>query len=61
MVISCAFTFQFEYYFKSKLPVSSLRFGYFCHFSLKLKSFKFGFLQFHFYCYFGPKIKSPVI
>ncbi|MFS8030045.1 hypothetical protein Hanom_Chr17g01529501 [Helianthus anomalus] len=41
----------------SKLPFWSLRFGHFCHFSPKLKSFTSGSLWFQLYCHFGPKIK----
>ncbi|MFS7913280.1 hypothetical protein Hanom_Chr02g00140011 [Helianthus anomalus] len=33
-------------------------FGYFCHFSLKLKLFASGSLWFQFYCHFGLKMKS---
>ncbi|MFS8028638.1 hypothetical protein Hanom_Chr16g01512831 [Helianthus anomalus] len=33
-------------------------FGYFCHFSLKLKPFVSGSPWFQFYCHFGPKMKS---
>ncbi|MFS8017028.1 hypothetical protein Hanom_Chr15g01375451 [Helianthus anomalus] len=42
---------------KSKLPFWSLWFGYFCHFSPKLKPFASGSLWYQFYCHFGPKIK----
>ncbi|MFS7907065.1 hypothetical protein Hanom_Chr01g00066871 [Helianthus anomalus] len=45
----------------SKLSFWSLRFGHFCHFSPNLKPFASRFLWFHFYCYFGPKIKSTRI
>ncbi|MFS7979586.1 putative alpha-L-fucosidase [Helianthus anomalus] len=40
----------------SKLPFWSLRFGYFCHFSPKLKPFASGSLWFQHYCHFGPKV-----
>ncbi|MFS8015829.1 hypothetical protein Hanom_Chr15g01361291 [Helianthus anomalus] len=43
---------------KSKVPFWSLRFGYFCHFSPKLKPFASESLWFQFYCHFGPKKKS---
>ncbi|MFS7972131.1 hypothetical protein Hanom_Chr09g00841151 [Helianthus anomalus] len=46
---------------KSKLLFWSLRFGHFCHFSLKLKLFASGSLWFQFYCHFGPKMKSDHI
>ncbi|MFS7987980.1 hypothetical protein Hanom_Chr11g01029171 [Helianthus anomalus] len=52
---------QIRYKFKSKLPFWSLRFGYFCHFSLKLKPFASGSLWFQFYCHFGPKMKSFIL
>ncbi|MFS7917977.1 hypothetical protein Hanom_Chr03g00195611 [Helianthus anomalus] len=35
-----------------------LTFGYFCHFSQKLKPFASGSLWFQFYCHFSPKLKS---
>ncbi|MFS7898954.1 hypothetical protein Hanom_Chr12g01171341 [Helianthus anomalus] len=44
----------------SKLPFWSLRFGYFCHFSPKLKPFASGSLWFQFYCHFDPKVKSVI-
>ncbi|MFS7974137.1 hypothetical protein Hanom_Chr09g00865031 [Helianthus anomalus] len=44
---------------ESKLPFWSLRFGHFCHFRPKLKSFASGSCQF--YCHFGPKKKSSHI
>ncbi|MFS7964173.1 hypothetical protein Hanom_Chr08g00747101 [Helianthus anomalus] len=34
-----------------------MMFGYFYHFSAKLKPFKSGSLWFQFYCHFGPKVK----
>ncbi|MFS7968221.1 hypothetical protein Hanom_Chr09g00794921 [Helianthus anomalus] len=46
---------------KSRLPFWSLRFGHFCHFNTKVKSFAFGSLWFHFYCHFGPRMKSSHI
>ncbi|MFS7895512.1 hypothetical protein Hanom_Chr16g01500151 [Helianthus anomalus] len=42
----------------SKQPFWSLGFGYFYHFSPKLKSFASGSLWFQFYCHFGPKMKA---
>ncbi|MFS7951615.1 hypothetical protein Hanom_Chr07g00597201 [Helianthus anomalus] len=44
----------------SKLPMVP-EFGYFCHFSSKLKHFESGSLCFQFCCYFHPKVKSSQI
>ncbi|MFS8009556.1 hypothetical protein Hanom_Chr14g01286321 [Helianthus anomalus] len=38
-----------------------MSFGYFCHFSPKLKPFESGSLWFQFYCHFGQKMKSSHI
>ncbi|MFS7992032.1 hypothetical protein Hanom_Chr12g01077521 [Helianthus anomalus] len=43
------------------MPKWSLRFGYFCHFSSKLKSFESVSLWFQFYCHFYLKSKSGQI
>ncbi|MFS7991373.1 hypothetical protein Hanom_Chr12g01070001 [Helianthus anomalus] len=51
----------FLIFVSSKLPFWSLWFGYFCHFSLKLKLFASGSLWFQFYCHFGPKMKTSHI
>ncbi|MFS7966037.1 hypothetical protein Hanom_Chr16g01439471 [Helianthus anomalus] len=43
------------------MPFWSLKFGHFCHYSPKLKSFVSLFLWFQYYCHFGPKVKSDHI
>ncbi|MFS7978784.1 hypothetical protein Hanom_Chr10g00919501 [Helianthus anomalus] len=45
----------------SKLWFGPLRFGHFCRFSSKLKSFESGSLWFQFSCHFNLKIKSTQI
>ncbi|MFS8024838.1 hypothetical protein Hanom_Chr16g01468051 [Helianthus anomalus] len=45
----------------SKLSFWSLRFGHFCHFSRKLKSFASVSMWFHFYCHFDTKAKLAQI
>ncbi|MFS7945935.1 hypothetical protein Hanom_Chr06g00530051 [Helianthus anomalus] len=42
---------------KSRLQKWSLRYGHFCHFSSKLKTFESGFMWFQFCCHFHPKSK----